>query len=106
MQLDLFSKPQKPKCPIEEHRYLWKICWNWDGPTVGGYCEVHTPIVRTTEGNSLYCYMERCRLIENKGSEWIAEIDMPDFQGESWEKNGTQIILGILDIWPPIIDLK
>lgn len=85
----------------EMHILSWQVCWGWHGPVAGEYCEVNTPIVSTAEGGKLYCYMERCRLVEElEGGSWLAEIDMPPQRGESWGKNGARLVLAITDIWP------
>jgi len=95
------------------HMELWRYCWNWDGPTPGGYCEIDNCVVNRADGGTIYAYMERCRLIEKQSTGlWIAEIAMGvrDWKGNGqpyqWEKDGTRVLLSILDIWPPTRDLN
>lgn len=90
------------RMPIElQHIESWKICWGWNGPVAGEYCQVNTPIVEKENGERLYCYMERCKLImEMIDGRWLVEIDMPLQNGKQWSKNGTRLLLGITDIWP------
>ena len=78
-------------------RYSWAI-WGWDGPSVGGLCEIDIPTVDTVEGSKLYCYTEQARLIEQRDDGmWLAEIEMP---GE-WCKNGRRVLLERQWIGPP-----
>lgn len=88
------------------HKRHWQVCWNWAGPEVGGFCEVNTPIVDTDDGKQLYAYMERCRLLELRpDGRWLVEIAMGEVHGEPWYKDGTRLLLRVLDIWPPTRDL-
>lgn len=88
-------------------RDCWRGFWGWDGPTVGGLCDVNTPIVETAEGDRLYCYMEQCRLIEQRADgRWLAEIEMGEVHGKPWWKDGRRVLLGVCDIWPPVRVLR
>ncbi len=99
-QLDLFLEKKPPE-------YWWKACWDWDGPVVGGYCEINTPIVRKENGETLYCYMEQCRVLEIRADgKVLAEIAMDDQDGKPWPKNGTRLLLTRDDIWPPTRQLR
>jgi hypothetical protein len=101
MQLDLFTKEITRSSVDAAHIESWETCWGWDGPKVNGFCEVNTPIVEKADGGKIYCYMERCRLIDIRDDgKWLTEIEMPEINGKHWSKNGTKLILGITDIWP------
>jgi hypothetical protein len=103
MQLDLFERREE-RLPPE---YFWKICWGWAGPRVGEYCEVNNLLADLADGTgTIYCYMERCRIIEAlPGEQWLAEIDMGEFEPR-WGKNGTKLILPKDNIWPSVRDLS
>jgi hypothetical protein len=86
----------------------WQMCWGWEGPKVGGFCQVDTCSVPMAGGGETYAYGDRCVLLEElPDGRWLAEIRAwvrsPD-QKPYW-KNGTRLILGIEDIWPPTDDL-
>ncbi len=101
IQLDLFAPP--PKDPVQEHRRMWKLCWDWEGPEIGGRCEVNNCIVRNeTHGDSRYHYMAPCEIIAQDGEDWLCRID---YQPECWCAaiyNGQILRLGVMDIWPPV----
>lgn len=80
-----------------------RICWpEWEGPTVGGLCEVANCIAQKEDGSSLYAYMEQCRLIERRpDGTWLAVIEMGEVWGKPWSKDGTRLVLEETDIWPP-----
>ena len=96
-QLELFSNPRRS--PEES----WKNCWDWDGPVVGGYCDVGELCARQADGgNSIFCYMEQCRVLEAlPNDEWLVEIAMGEVDGKPWPKDGARLILSKDDIWPP-----
>jgi len=55
----------------------------------------------------LYCYTEECRLIEQRADgKWLAVIEMGEVHGKPWHKDGTRLLLGERDIWPPVRRLK
>lgn len=94
------------------HRHSWRVCWNWDGPTAGGACDIHTccvTLAEPVEGNTLrtiYAYIERCILLEERpDGTWLAEIAMGIVHGKPWHKDGTRVLLKTTDIWPPTRDL-
>ena len=77
--------------------------WGWEGPTVGGACEIDIPVAETEEGGSLYCYCERARLIEQRpDGRWLAAIEMPG----DWCKNGRRVLLERYYIGPPRSELR
>jgi hypothetical protein len=98
--VDLFTQQEEAERAARQEailRHSWDT-WGWDGPSVGGMCEVGMPIVRTPDGGGLYCYMELARLIEQQeDGRWLAEIAMP----EPWHKNGRRILMDRHDIAPP-----
>lgn len=81
----------------------WKDCWNWDGPKVGGSCEINSCGGTELEGGgTTYAYMENCTILEElPDNRWLCCIAMGLVDGKPWRKNGTRVILGIRDIWPP-----
>ena len=101
-QLDLFAEPLKPP------EYWWGICWGWDGPEVGGLCEVNSICARLADGSgSIYCYTEQCRILEAlSNDEWLVEIAMGEVHGAPWAKDGTRLILAKDEIWPPTRELR
>jgi hypothetical protein len=101
-QLDLFAEPPKPP------EFYWRICWDWDGPEIGGFCDVNPIIARRADGSgSIYCYGEQCRILEALPSdEWLVEIAMGEVWGKPWYKDGTRLILAKNDIWPPTRQLR
>jgi hypothetical protein len=94
----------KSKVDAEDRqRHYWRVLWDWDGPAVGEICEIDTCVVPTANGRSLYCYTEQVRLIElMPDGRWLAEISMGEVRGKPWHKDGTRVLLGICDIWPPV----
>lgn len=112
MQLDLFA-PEPPPPPVrrtpeEEQRHSWAVCWpEWEGPRVGGYCEVDEICATKEEGGQIYCYTELCRLLEERpDGSWLAVIEMGEVHGKPWDKDGTRLILPITNIWPPVRILR
>jgi hypothetical protein len=101
IQLDLFAPP--PKDPAHEHCRMWKLCWDWEGPKIGGRCQVNNCIVRNeTHGDLSYHYMAPCEIIAQDGEDWLCRID---YQPECWcadAYNGQILRLGVMDIWPPV----
>ncbi len=92
-QPDLFDKPNQLS-EEESQRKSWKTCWNWDGPVVGGYAEISTPIVDLANGGSQYLYMLRVKMLELlPDGRWLAEVS--DYEPHK----GTRVILGVCDIW-------
>jgi len=96
-QGELFA-PQK--IPIE---YWWKTCWNWPGPEVGGYCQVHDLTAeREDNGQQTYAYMLRCRVLERlPDGRYLVEVDNP---GIGWKQG--RLILPKDNIWPSVQDIK
>jgi hypothetical protein len=115
-QLNLFADTRQ-RDALESHKESWRYCWNWDGPEVGGYCQLdvicatlETPYAHPDTGaliTQTYAYMERCRLIEKRADgKWLAVIDMGIVHGEPWYKNGTRIIMDELEVWPSVRDIN
>lgn len=92
---------------VEHHRRSRKVCWpEWDGPAVGELCDVCELIAQQEDGGTIYAYMEQCRLLEERpDGTWLAVIEMGIVHGKPWYKDGTRLILGDLDIWPPVRQL-
>lgn len=103
---------------LAEHRRSWKCCWDWDGPTVGGLLDVHstmatlkTPIQcepddqhdRPYAQKVIYAYMEQARVLEIDGRTVTAVLEGNDYPGT---KDGTVIILDMLDVWAPVKHLN
>lgn len=106
------EQAKKKREAIEQHKHLWRICWDWDGPEVGGYCEVHNITAQletpAEDGRtSIYAYMERCRILEQLDDDhWLCVIDMGIVHGKPWPDDGTRVILDTLNIWPSTRDLR
>jgi hypothetical protein len=102
-QLGLFCRQQFTM------RDRWRYCWNWDGPEVGGYCEVGQICaeLESSPGQTVYCYMEQCKIIglRNDGR-WLVEIDMGLVHGNPWPKDGTRLVLSEDEIWAPTRKLR
>jgi len=96
IQLDLFRE----RHPIE---YWWKVCWNWDGPEVGGYCQVNRITAERADGaGDIYAYMLRCRILEQlPDGRYLVEVDTPRI---TWMAG--RLILDRDNIWPSVKDLK
>lgn len=104
-----------------EQRRMWMICWDWDGPVVGGMCQACDCISGTVYerfdlghqwievGEKIYNYMEQIRIIEQLDDEtWVGEIAMPAGwwgEGKDWHTDGMKLKLGVMDIWPPVREL-
>lgn len=101
-QLELFA-PRRPT--IEEQ---WLLCWGWEGPEVGGLCEVDTICADRADGSgTIYCYMEQCRVLEVlPGDRYLVEIAMGEVWGKPWSKDGTRLILGKTEVWAPTRALR
>lgn len=97
-QLDLFAEA------VSTPEFYWRICWGWDGPEVGGYCEVNEITAERADGSGdVYCYGELCRILEAlPGGRWLVEIAMGEFHGKPWAKDGMRLILPKSNIWPPV----
>lgn len=102
VQLDLFAPP--PVDPVAHHIKMMRSCWpEWDGPKVGGRCEVHDVLAwSVTHGRNLYHYMAPCELMAEKAGEWIARIDYPETSWCAKKYNGEILRLPITNIWPPV----
>ena len=101
------QKAKRQREAEEEHRHMWEICWGWDGPQIGQPCEIDSCVVPKENGESLYCYMERCIVLEQlKDGRYLAEIAMGIVHGQPWSKDGTRVVLGVRDIWPPTRDIR
>lgn len=88
---------------IEYHLQSMRVCWpEWDGPKVGGRCEVHSGVVHSlTHNETRYHYMAPCVLLANDGEYWTARVDYD----HGWCKeayNGELLRLHITDIWAPV----
>jgi hypothetical protein len=112
LQLDIFELPpptlaEKRALQEAQQRQSWKLFWDWDGPTVGGFCTIQSCHAKLEGGGEIYAYTELCRLIEERpDGTWLAVIEMGerDWYGKGvhrWSKDGTRVILGALDIWAP-----
>jgi hypothetical protein len=105
IQLDLFAPHQKD--PVQEHRRMWKICWDWDGPKIGGRCQVSGCMAfNVTHQRISYHASAPCEIIAQEGDHWLCRID---YSAESWCAaiyNGQILRLGVIDIWPPVRDLN
>ena len=90
----------------QRHRASWGYCWGWSGPEASQPCEISSCVPGDGRLN-IYAYMERCMLLEERPDGlWLAEIAMGIRDGKPWHKNGTRVLLGIMDIWPPVRDLS
>lgn len=102
--IDLFAEQEAAERDARREHILlhsWRT-WGWNGPTVGGLCEVGMPIVATPDGPSLYCYMEQARLLEQRADGmWLAVIEMGNVRGEPWFKDGRHVLLRRDEIAPP-----
>lgn len=109
MQLALFGDglEQHDRLEREEsQREDWRICWGWSGPVAGEYAEIGSigvsMAIDSAEHNSIYGYCQRVKLIhELPGGRWLCRIEDHEDLGD----NGTLVVLGIIDIWPPTDDL-
>jgi hypothetical protein len=89
------------------HRRSWKVCWGWDGPVAGETASISSVFAQCVDGRTIYAYTEKVRLVEQQADgRWLAVINMGEVRGKAWWKDGTQVLLGILDIWPPVDDLR
>ncbi len=97
---DLFAELERANAAARREEMLrcsWEA-WGWDGPSVGGLCDIDAVIANTVDGSPLYCYMEQARLIEQReDGVWVAEIAMPG----DWYKNGCRVLLERQRIGPP-----
>jgi len=85
------------KIPIE---YWWNVCWNWPGPEVGEYCQVHNLTAeRANDGQEIYAYMLQCLVLEQlPDGRYLVTVDEP---GIGWQY-GMELILPKDNIWPPV----
>lgn len=74
----------------------------WHGPASGVRFQMHTICAtRADNGTPIYCYLERCRLVHRReDGRWLAVIEMGTVHGRPWFKDGTEIVVGELDMWP------
>ena len=107
-EMDRHNTRIKKEAAEEFQRSAWRNCWGWEGPKAGEYCEIGSCVVPTEHGGTVYAYTEQVRLIEERADgTWLGEIDMgvKQWWGKEkpfrWPKDGTRVILGIRDIWPP-----
>ena len=107
-EMDRHNTRLKKEAAEEFQRGAWRNCWGWEGPKAGEHCEIDSCVVPTETGGTVYAYMEQVRLIEERADgTWLAEIDMGvkrwwgNKQPFRWPKDGTRVVLGIRDIWPP-----
>lgn len=107
-QLDMFAPtPPTVESREDQQRNSWLVCWGWDGPVAGEMCTIDGVIVERAAGGRIYAYMEKARLIELRSDgKWLAEIAMGDVHGQPWRKDGTRVLLGICDIWPPMDEIR
>lgn len=110
---DAEAKIRDEALELKLHRESWMCCWRWKGPEVGGFIEVHTPIVKRKvplkcEGTewsdgpftekTVYAYMEQARVLTIEGRTVTAVLEGNNYPQN---KDGTEIILDLLDIWAP-----
>ena len=105
---DAIEADEADRRRLEAHRQQLRACWpEWEGPRVGGLCEVAQPVVRTEDGQTTYAYSEQCRLIERRpDGTWLAVIEMGEVHGKPWWKDGTRLILEEVEIWAPVQQLR
>ncbi len=86
-----------------EVREAWKTQWGWDGPKVGGRCEINALLgVERADGGNIYAYGERCIIQEElPGGLFGCKIAMGLDDGRPWRNNGLRVVLGMKDVWPP-----
>lgn len=92
---------------IAYHLKSLRLCWpEWDGPKVGGRCEVDSCVVHSiTHNERRYHYMAPCVLLKEDGEYWTACVDYAD----GWCKdtyNGELLRLHITEIWAPVHILR
>ena len=107
-EMDRQNAALKKAAAEKSQRDAWRKSWGWEGPKAGEYCEIDSCVVPTEHGGPVYAYLEQVRLIEERADgTWLAEIEMgvKRWWGKQvpfrWPKDGTRVILGIRDIWPP-----
>jgi hypothetical protein len=98
-QLELFSNVEDEK-PIE---YWWEICWGWEGPEIGGYCEVNNLLAKEESGNVAYHYCETCKILDRlSDGNYLVIIAEEAVTGRPFINDGTKLILPKENIWPPV----
>jgi hypothetical protein len=96
-QLDLFADIEADERRDETIRS------NWRGrvPAIGDYVNTVGICGTLEDGTSIYCYMERIRLVELRADgKWVGVIDMGLVHGQPWGKDGTRIVMGLEDMRP------
>jgi hypothetical protein len=101
-QLDLF-----PDDPVADHIKMMRLCWpEWDGPKVGGRCQVHSILAwSVTQNAERYHYMAPCEIIGEESGEWLGRIDYPENSRCAAIYNKEILRLPITNIWPPVREL-
>ena len=93
---------------VEQQREHWRICWpEWDGPKVGGTCEVGQCIVHNlTHGGLRYHFCAPCKIltISEDGETFTVEIG---YHADSpcARYNGEHLRLDITEVWAPVGEL-
>ena len=90
---------------VADHLHSLAICWpQWDGPKVGGRCEVHGCVVHSLTHNALrYHFLAPCIILEisEDRETIIAQVDYRP--GSTCEHhNGERLRLDITDVWAPV----
>lgn len=94
---------------INHHKKMWKICWDWEGPTPGGRCQVDNVVAYDYDNKRScgYWYCAPCKIIgEISKNKWLVVVDYVTDQKYLLDLNGTRLLLDITDIWPPVRDLQ
>lgn len=91
---------------VEEQKRLWAACWpEWEGPVVGGRCEVDAVCAyNLTHGEIRYHYMAPCRIEEMVDAEtFTVVVDYADDAPEHVKHhNGERLRLDITEVWAPV----
>ena len=95
---DAEQKERDEALQLKLHRESWMCCWRWKGPEVGGFIELHSVFGKKADGESIYAYMEQCRVTKIEGRTVTAVLEGNNYPQN---KDGTVLILDLLDIWPP-----
>lgn len=109
---DEIERLQKGKVKTIKVMRDGRMCWpEWDGPKVGGHCQVHyITAMHLDDGQEYYHTGERVLLLEHRADGcWIGKIDHDEetLEKAPWmaDGNGTMLVLPITNIWPPTNDL-
>lgn len=67
MQLDFFTQIVPVLDQNAEQVEMWQLCWKWNGPVIGEYCEFGTVFARDRQDNGHYVYMEPVEVLAVDG---------------------------------------